>query len=134
MMMTLKDVREAYSSLREVGYRRAEKRFAFLGVRLREIAQEDAERADKWPDVHGVRTWSWVSIRQMMSRKPKRFEVSVSVGDHLCALCVGEPTHGKLALKIYVLEGSQVGNPLKGQVLPVLLYTRPYLRCCTWFY
>ncbi|MFT3782427.1 MAG: hypothetical protein QM790_10475 [Nibricoccus sp.] len=121
MQLTLAQVVEHYRELRQAAYRDTEEVFGHLKVRLRGMTEADAAEADEWPNVHGVRCWSWLKGFPHYKKEPKRFDVAITVEGQLCALCVGLPTHGKLTLKLHVLEGLQVNNPIKGQVIKIVL-------------
>ncbi|MFT3780682.1 MAG: hypothetical protein QM790_01615 [Nibricoccus sp.] len=122
MHMSLAQVGEKYRTMRERAFRATEQNFCSLGIRIRTMQESDAAEADAWPDTHGVRSWSWQQMRQVLQRDQKRFDVAVLAEGKLCAVCLGAPTRGKMALKLYFIESCPVQNPLRGNVLKIVFF------------
>ena len=120
--MTYAEVKAQYQQLREQAYQDTEKRFNALSVSLRNISEEDAIEADAWEDKHGVRSWSWRDAYFVLRKDPKRFDLAILKNKALCALCLGHPTGGKLALKLIFVESRSIENPLKGAVLNIVFF------------
>jgi hypothetical protein len=121
MLLTLAQVVEHYGETRQFVYRQTEQAFASLGVHVRAISDQDAAEADAWPDIHGVKSWSWQKNLARYRREPKRFDIAIAVGGRLCALAMGVPSRGRITLKIHVLERRPEDNPIKGRALKVIL-------------
>jgi len=120
MNISLAQVEGKYRRFREVVYRGTEEEeYAAFGVGLHSISVNDALDADEWPN---AKSWSWVQQLRQYCNDPKRFDVGLSVKGRLCALCIGTPSKAGLSLKLHVLEGKPDGNPLKGQVLKIILF------------
>jgi len=122
MHPTLAGVIEKYRTLRERVYRSTEQNFANLRIRARPITEANAAEADVWPDKHGVRTWSWQQWLPAFRKDPKRFDLAIYVGETLCAVCLGQPSVGKMALKLYIVQGKPYDNPIEGNILNVVFY------------
>lgn len=120
MNLSLAQVGEKYRAIRDRVYQLTREQFATLGVQARQISDADAIAADTWDDKYGVVTWKWCDFVQYARKDPKRFDLAIEAGDKLCALCLGVPTGGKMALKLHVVGSNPHENPLKGKVLTIV--------------
>lgn len=115
-----------YQELRKVVYEFAEDEFRAFGAKFSEIAYRDAAEADKWrwDDVNKTPIWEWTRMyRDYHSNSgAKRFDIAVRAHGKLCALCYGVPSRRKLVLKLHALSRLPNNNPLRGNILSMVLF------------
>jgi hypothetical protein len=94
---------------------------SFPAVGLREISRGDAIEADRWSPKRA--TWSWERLFQEHQSNSgiKRFDTAVLEHGRLLGLAYGVPSKSKLVLKLHTIEGKPSPNPLKGQIVPIIL-------------
>jgi hypothetical protein len=125
---SLREAKIRYQQWRDFVYGSVTEEFADLGLEVGEISDQQAHEADEWNNtkqssLRAVR-WSWVEMRSRYQGKSrfKRFDMSVVKDGHLCILCYGVPSRGKMFLKIHALQGDFNAhlNPLRGAVVELV--------------
>ena len=70
--------------------------------------------------------WNWREQRQRYASKVQRFDLSVWSGDRLCALALGKDCTGEAACLNLVEREPVDDNPVRGQVLAIVLSALTY--------
>lgn len=123
---TYRETIQHYQELRKVVYEFTENEFRAFGARFSEISYRDTVEADRWrwDDTNKIPIWEWTRMyREYHSHSGvKRFDIAVRAHGKLCALCYGVPSRGKLILKLHALSRMPNDNPLKGNILSMVLF------------
>jgi hypothetical protein len=77
----------------------------------------------RFDSLHPQGGFPWDEIYRQVHNKPKRFDVAIWDGQHLCGMACGMPSQGDFYLTVKWLEGflSPNGNGLKGMVAEIAL-------------
>lgn len=117
-----------YEGLRRVVHEFTEDEFKDYSVTLRDIQYHDALEADKWSnrwlDREKAPIWDWERMYHDYHSHSgvKRFDIALSAGGVLSALCYGIPSRRKLTLKLHAISRRPYDNPLQGKILTIILF------------
>lgn len=116
-----------FSSLRELTYSATVEEFP--DIQVRGITYADCIEADKWKNlpISGSRSnrssWEWAKEYPHYQNHPNRFEISLSKGGVLCALCYGQLSKKGSRMRMNLIESTPLRpTPLGVRALPVLSY------------
>lgn len=125
---TYKETIKYYEELRRLAHEFTEDEFKDYSVKLREIQYHNALEADRWSgrwsDTDKIPIWDWERMYHDYQSHSgvKRFDVALSMGGVLSALCYGVPSRRKLSLKLHAISRKPDNNPLQGKILTIILF------------
>ncbi len=114
--------------LKSVTHEFTEEEFIDYSIKLRGIQYRDVLEADKWSgrwsDTDKIPIWNWERMYHDYHSHAgvKRFDVALSAGGVLSALCYGAPSRKKLTLKLHAISRRPYDNPLQGKILTIILF------------
>lgn len=116
-----------YSALREEVWSITQE--SWPHARIGGVDLSTARLADSWKEMRGNNlrrsraAWDWEPEFKAYQNKPKRYEMSVWAGEHLCGLCYGFVSkHGK-KVRMNLIESTPVRpSPLGETVFPIISF------------
>jgi hypothetical protein len=86
-------------------------------IRLTEIDRDALDAQASWPtNPRPAANFPWPDIIGAARHNPRRIEVAIWAGDHLCGLCLGHPSRGPHNVTLKLIEGRHGEHPLKGAI------------------
>lgn len=118
---------EKYSAIREITYSETMKEFP--DIQVKGLSFVDALEADRWKEITSYKnriersSWAWAKEFPHYQRRPNRFEVTLSRGGILCALCYGQLSKKGSTMRMNLIESTPVRpTPMGMKALPVLSF------------
>ena len=121
------DAENKYEIFREVTYETVMEQFP--EITARGITLKHAFTADSWKNIdpHSTRKaragWNWAQEFPYYQNRPNRFEISLSRGGVLGALCYGQTSKQGTRVRMNLIESTPLRpTPLGMRALPILSY------------
>lgn len=118
---------EKFSVFREVTYETVMEQFPEItakGITLKEALTADSWKAiEQGPSRTARGSWNWVQEFPYYQNRPNRFEISLSKGGVLGALCYGQTSRHGTKVRMNLIESTPMRpTPLGMRALPILSY------------